>query len=129
MKNYDMEAKLQRFQLWCRTRKFHEETGLKFYKVVAVSVLLYGSESWILTLQQKRTEVAEMRFLRAAADKKRNEVTRQDSQASSLLSTINKYQEKLYVHLGKYEGNLNSTQTLNYRPYGRSRGRPPVRQR
>ena len=40
-------------------------TQIKFYKVMAVPVLMYGSENWSLTRSDKRKiEAAEMRFLR-----------------------------------------------------------------
>jgi hypothetical protein len=42
-----------------------KETVLKFYKTLAVPVLLYGAENWTLTgPQKKRIEVAEMKLLR-----------------------------------------------------------------
>ena len=41
---------------------------LKFYKVMAVTVLMYGSENWSLNRSDKRKiEAAEMRFLRSMA--------------------------------------------------------------
>jgi hypothetical protein len=50
------------------------ETQIKFYKVMAVSAGLYGSENWVLTDKDKnRIQAAEMRFLRSMT-----EVTRQD---------------------------------------------------
>jgi len=59
------------------------ETQIKFYKVMAVSAGLYGSENWVLTEKDKnRIQAAEMRFLRAMLG-----VTRQD---------------KLMKQLGKY---------------------------
>ena len=43
--------------------------GIKFYKVMAVPVLMFGSESWTLTQnQRKRIEAAEMTFLRRAKE-------------------------------------------------------------
>ena len=39
-------------------------TQIKFYKVMAVPVLMYGSENWSLNRSAKRKiEAAEMRFL------------------------------------------------------------------
>jgi hypothetical protein len=55
-----------------------QETILKFYKISAVSALLYSSECWTLTIQQlQQIEFSEMRFLRSVSgygrtDKKRN---------------------------------------------------------
>ena len=43
-------------------------TQIKFYKVIAVPVLMYGSENWSLNRSDKRKiEAAEMRFLRPMA--------------------------------------------------------------
>ena len=55
-------------------------TQIKFYKVMAVPVLMYGSEKWSLRRSDKRKiEASEMRFLRPIAgytlwDKKRSTV-------------------------------------------------------
>ena len=43
-------------------------TQIKFYKVMAVPVLMYGSDNWSLNRSDKRKiEAAEMRFLRPMA--------------------------------------------------------------
>ena len=43
-------------------------TQIKLYKEMAVPVLMYGSENWILNRSDKREiEAAEMRFLRTMA--------------------------------------------------------------
>ena len=43
-------------------------TQIKFYKVMAVPVLMYGSDNWPLNRSTKRKiEAAEMRFLRPMA--------------------------------------------------------------
>ena len=44
-------------------------TQIRFYKVIEVPVLIYGSENWSLNRSDKRTiETAEMRFLRPRQD-------------------------------------------------------------
>jgi hypothetical protein len=62
-----LNVKLSKFQNICgviaRTlkTKTRKETNLKFYKIMAVPVLLYGSETW--TLRKKdwnRIQAAEM---------------------------------------------------------------------
>ena len=46
-------------------------THIKFYKVMAVPVLMYGSENWSLNQSDKRKiETAEMRFLKPIAEYK-----------------------------------------------------------
>jgi hypothetical protein len=46
-------------------KKTKKETNLKFYKIMAVTVLLYGSETW--TMRKKdwnRIQAAEIKYLR-----------------------------------------------------------------
>ena len=50
-----------------RTLKWKTHS-IKFYQVMAVPVLMYGSENWSLNRSDKRKiEAAEMRFLRPTA--------------------------------------------------------------
>jgi predicted esterase YcpF (UPF0227 family) len=57
---------------------------MKFYKVMARSALLYGSETWVTTKRDMtRLEAAEMRFLRSVKrytilDKIRSEILRKE---------------------------------------------------
>ena len=47
-------------------------TQIKFYRVIAVPILMYGSENWSLNRSDKRKiEAAELRFLRPMAGKKK----------------------------------------------------------
>ena len=49
-------------------RQASKGTRLKFYKVMALPTLLYGSEYWVLTKgQASRIQAAGMRFLRHVA--------------------------------------------------------------
>jgi hypothetical protein len=87
--NHDLQNKLPRFNYLCGTIKrtllnrAQQETILKFYKVLAVPALLYGSECWTLTKQQLQQIIfSEMRSPRSVAgyrrtDKKRNTHIRQ----------------------------------------------------
>ena len=66
--------KVNKFQRMCGTisrtskGKTQLSTQIKFYKVMAVPVLMYGSENWSLNRSDKRkTEAAEMRFIRPIA--------------------------------------------------------------
>ena len=72
--------KVNKFQRMCgtvrmcgtisRTSKWKTQlsTPIEFYKVMAVPVLMYGSENWSLNRTDKRKiEAAEMRFLRPIA--------------------------------------------------------------
>lgn len=55
----DIEKKVNRFQMICGTigrtlgRKTRKEIQMKFYKVMAVPTLIYGSESWTITKKKK----------------------------------------------------------------------------
>ena len=51
-----------------KRKKAQLSTQIKFYKVMAVPVLMYGSENWSLNRTDKRKiEAAEMRFLKSMA--------------------------------------------------------------
>ena len=55
---------------YCKTLKGKTQlsTQIKFYKAMAVPVLMYGSENWSLNRSEKRKiEAAEMRFFRPMA--------------------------------------------------------------
>ena len=83
----EVNNKVNKFQRMCgsisRTlkRKTQLITQIKFYKVMTVPVLMYGSENWSLNRSGKRKiEAAEMRILRPIAvytlwDKKEEVVT------------------------------------------------------
>jgi hypothetical protein len=55
----DVNHKLEKFNYICGTikrtlkNKSRTETQITFYKVVAVSAGLYGSENWVLTEKEK----------------------------------------------------------------------------
>ena len=69
----DVVNKLHKFNLMCRTirrtlKSASKGTRLKFYKVMGLPTLLYGSENWTLTKgQASRIQAAKMRFLRHVA--------------------------------------------------------------
>jgi len=60
---------------------------IKIYKTVILSVVLYGYETWLLTLrQERRLRVFENRVLRRIFGPKRNKVTREWRKRSVLLT-------------------------------------------
>ena len=80
----EVNNKINKFQRMCGTLsitlkgKTQLSTQIKFYKVMAVPVLMYGSENWSLN----RSEAAEMGFLRPTAgytllDKKSSDIREQ----------------------------------------------------
>jgi len=64
--NMDMEEKLNRFHFFCGTtrntlgKKVCKEMLLKLYKVMVIPSLLCGCKTWTLSVEQVRTEAAEM---------------------------------------------------------------------
>jgi hypothetical protein len=92
--NYDddLQNKLHKFQYICGTikrtliNKTRKYTQLKFYKAMAVPVLLYGCENWALNrVDRKKIETAEMKFSRRVAgftlrDEVRNTAIREELQ-------------------------------------------------
>ena len=73
--------KVNKFQRMCgiisRTlkQKIQLTTQIKFYKLMVVPVLMYGSENWSLNRSaKKKIEAAEMRFLRSTHFWTKNEV-------------------------------------------------------
>jgi hypothetical protein len=70
----EVNSKVNKFQRLCGTisrtlkGKTQLSTQIKFYKVMAVPVLMYSSENWSLNrLDKRKIEAAEMRFLRPTA--------------------------------------------------------------
>jgi hypothetical protein len=67
-----------------------KETNLKFYNIIAVPVILYGSETWTLRKRDwNRIQAAEMKYLRtvkgcASLDQIRNEDIRNELGISAL---------------------------------------------
>jgi hypothetical protein len=76
-RNHDLQNKLQRFNYLYVTIKlalYLTELNkiLKFYEVLSVPAVLYGSKCWTLTKQQlQQIESSEMRFVRSVAGYRR----------------------------------------------------------
>jgi hypothetical protein len=127
----DINVKLQRFQQICGTikrslaGKVLKETLLRFYKIMAIPTLLYGSECWTLTKRQKsRLEAEEMRFLISVIgyrliDHRRNEDISEELQIIDINSRIKDYQIKWLQHLERMEQNRIPELLFNYKPRGR----------
>jgi hypothetical protein len=134
-----INVKLQRFKQISGTikrtlaGKVRKKTLLRFYKIMAIPALLYGSECWTLTKRQKsRLEAAEVRFLRSVAayrliDHRRNEDVREVLQIIDINSRIKDYQIKLLQHLEKIKQNGIPKLLLNYKPIGRRDQGSPCR--
>ena len=101
---------------------------------MAIPTLLYGCESWVLTIsQQKKVEAAEMRFLRQVAgyrliDKKRNVDIRRELGIQSLNETIIAYRQKWQDHVQRMNEDRTPQIVHKYKPVGRRNvGRPRMR--
>ena len=105
-------------------------TQIKFYKVMAVPVLMYGSENWSLNRSDKgKIEAAEMRFLRPTAehtlwDKKRSSDIREQLGIFNNNYKITQYK----ILIQRKDDNRLPKKMLNYKPEGRRNiGRPQTR--
>ena len=114
--------------------KVRRETLLKFYKVMSLPVLLYGSETWVLNKRDRmKIQSAEMKFLRNVAgykrtDRKRNVEIRQELQVKELNFEITEYRNKWLSHLNRMSANRIPFKVHNYKPTGhRNIGRPRTR--
>ena len=104
-------------------------TPIEFYKVMAVPVLMYGSENWSLNRSDKRKIVAaEMRFLRPMAgytlsDKKRSSNIREQLGIFNINDKLTQYKINLREHIQRMDDNrLPKINTFKYHvfaPMGR----------
>jgi hypothetical protein len=126
----DLNDKLSKFQNICgviaRTlkKKTRRETNLKFYKIMAVPVLLYGSETWTLRKRDWNTiQAAEMKYLRTVKGctrlEIRNEDIRNELGISPLSEKIIEYRNKWKVHLQRMEHTRIPLQAYKYQPSGK----------
>src|SRR3978361_1128078 len=94
---------LNRTLIW----KKEVSTGTKMtvYKTIFRPILIYGSESWVLTQQQRnKIQAVEMKFLRGVRgvtkrDRLRSEKIREDLQIEPILESIEKKQLKRFGHI------------------------------
>jgi hypothetical protein len=89
--------------------KTRKDIQLKFYKVMAVPVLLYGCENWVLnTVDRRKTETAETKFLRRVAgytlrDEVRNTAIREELQIFNTGERIQSRKIGWHEHLSRVE--------------------------
>ena len=114
--------------------KTRKETMIKFYKVMSVPAITYGSETWIINKSDKRKiQSAEMRFLRSVAgyrltDRKRNCEIREELKVTELNETIKNYRVQWKDHLDRMNNKRIPKIAYRYRPNGkRGLGRPKSR--
>jgi hypothetical protein len=136
----DVNNKLHKFQNICGTirrnlkRKTRKDTQLKFYKTMAVPVLMYGSEAWTIKKNYiSRIQSAEMKFLRsvkgcARMDHIRNEEIGTELEMYAIQDKITEYRIRWSAHLQRMDNSRLPKQALVYKPRGRRHvGRPRKR--
>ena len=99
-----------------------------------IPTLLYGSETWTLTVnQERRIEAAEMRLLRPLAgyrllDYKTNQEIREQLKVTGILDKLQQYRREWHQHLLRMDQHRIPRKMYNYQPQGnRSIGRPMKR--
>lgn len=114
-----------------RKKEISVKTKMSVFNTVFRPILTYGSESWILSRQQKsKIQAVEMKYLRAVKgvtrrDRIRNEVIREELSIEPTLKFIERQQLKWFGHMvrmGQERQVKTIWQTRTARK--RSRGRP-----
>lgn len=136
----DVESKVHKFQAICGTinrtlkHKTRKDTRIKFYKTMAVPILTYGSESWIMNARNKSNiQAAEMRFLRSVkgctrTDRLRNVEIREELEIFNVNDKIEEYRHNWRQHITRMKEERIPKIILNYHPRGRRDvGRPKKR--
>ena len=136
-KDSDINNKISRFQSVCGTihrslkGRARKDTELKFFKVMAVPLLMYGSEAWTIgRREESRLQSAEMWFLRAVKgctrlDRIRNDDIRAELRMQPLNAKIKSYRNRWKEHVERMPARRIPKDALLYRPRGRRDvGRP-----
>ncbi|PSN38586.1 hypothetical protein C0J52_26011 [Blattella germanica] len=115
--------------------KTRKDTMMRFYMVLAVPLLTYGSENWALNRSGRRRIEAEMRFLRRVSghtlwDHIRNTTIREELHIYDLNDKISDMKIQWLQHIDRMDPERLTKQVLHYIPTGRrSVGRPTYRWR
>ena len=135
----EVNNKVNKFQrMLCTINRTLKEktqlsTQIKLYNVMAVPVLMYGSENWSLNRSDKRKiEAAEMRSLRMAGytllDKKRSSDMREQLDIFNINDKLTQYKINRREHMQRMDDNRLPKTILNYKLEGRRNiGRPLTR--
>lgn len=136
----DIKNKVNTFQRICGTirrtlkNKTRKETQIKFYKVMAVPTVLYGSECWVPKKNELRQiESSEMKFLRSVKgctrlDKLRNTQIRDELGVQAVTDKLQEYKHRWKEHILRMPNERIPKQAMEYQPIGkRSVGRPRKR--
>jgi hypothetical protein len=108
-----------------------KETNYKFYKFMAIPVLSYGCQIWMVMKRGwNRIQAAEIKYLRTVKGctkihQLRNEEIRNELGIPPLYDKITEYRDKWKIHLQRIEQTRIPLQAYKYRPSGRQDiGRP-----
>ena len=81
-------------------------TQIQFYKMMALPVLMYGSEDWSLIRSDKRkTEAAKMRFLRPTAGQKSSSDIREQLGIFNINDKLTQYKINWKKHIQRMDDN------------------------
>ena len=129
--------KINRFQSVCGTisktfkNKARLDTQTRLYNILAVPVVLYGSEAWTTTkLKEQRLRAAEMAFLRkikglTREDRVRNMTIRNELKITPLEDKVLSYKQKWREHVNRMPVERLPQKLIKYKAPGkRSIGRP-----
>lgn len=115
-------------------KEISTKTKMTVYKTIYLPTLLSGNETWVLTEKlEKRLQVAEMKYLRRAAnvtimDKIRNDNIRDKLGIESVQKYIEKSQLRWWGHLKRLKGDRQVKQIWEAKYIGKKRrGRPRMK--
>ena len=136
-KEKDYIKKINKFQSVCGTisktfkNKARLDTQTRLYNILAIPVVLYGSEAWTTTkLKEQRLRTAEMAFLRkikglTREDRVRNTIIRSELKITPLEEKVQSYKQKWREHVTRMPAERLPQMLLKYKAPGkRSTGRP-----
>lgn len=112
-------------------REVSKKTKMVIYKVIYRPILMFGSETWVLTRgQRSRVQAAEMRYLRKVKgitrrDRIRNEIVREELEIQAISTKIEEQQLGWFGHLVRMDNERPVKQVWEARVLQRRRrGRP-----
>ena len=101
------------------------DTQTRLYNVLAVPVVLYGSEAWTTTkLKEQRLRAAEMAFLRkikglTREDRVRNMTIRNELKITPLEDKVLSYKQKWREHVNRMPEERLSQKLIKYKAPGK----------
>lgn len=98
---------------------------MKFYKIMAILTLFYGTETWVLTKRHRSSiQTSEMKFLRAVKgctqlDRIKNADIRAELNVEDLNGIIHRYRTRWREHVDRMPEQRIPHQVQKYKPYRR----------